>query len=285
MITMKTKNIFPIIIIALLLVMLLASLSFAQEERKIRMKEYTAQLADWQNRETTAKNGIAKEQASIDSLKKVKDDLDSQINSQWDEIYAMLGTDRAGVQAYRNNLAGISNQIDGLNALTPEELFQKRDEIKAIEDKIAEAKKDKIYLLSEMQDKVAALEGKLVQLKNRMPKSLYDNYTVVRGDYLWKISKKPNIYNDPMQWMKIYTYNREMIKNPDLIYPNWILKICRQTGPNEYLVVKCDFLKKIAANPQVLGDPTKWTKLYEANKSVIANPNLLYPYQILVVPK
>jgi nucleoid-associated protein YgaU len=54
---------------------------------------------------------------------------------------------------------------------------------------------------------------------------------------------------------------------------------------NEYLVVKGDNLKKIAGLPNVLNDPTKWTKLYEANKDVIRNDHMLYPNQILIIPK
>ncbi len=146
-----------------------------------------------------------------------------------------------------------------------------------------EAEKKKVSNLSEMQDLIAAIEGKLMQLKSKMPKSVYDMYTVVRGDYLWKISKKPDIYGDPYQWMKIYTYNRDMIKNPDLIYPDWSLKIPRKVGPNEYVVTKGDFLRKIAETQ--LGDPTQWVKIYEANKSVVKNKNLIYPYEILVLPK
>lgn len=44
-------------------------------------------------------------------------------------------------------------------------------------------------------------------------------YTVVKGDCLWKISGKEEIYNDPFMWPIIYHTNRDKIKNPDLIYP------------------------------------------------------------------
>ena len=197
----------------------------------------------------------------------------------------MIGTDAAGVEAYRQSLNQLESQVDGLSSLSSEELFQKRDELKDIESKLEEHKANRIYALSEMQDKVATIEGKLTLVKNRMPKSVYDDYNVVKGDYLWKISKKSEIYDDPMQWMKIYTYNRDMIKNPDLIYPDWVFKIPRKVGPNEYIVVKGEFLSKIASNPDVLGNPTEWTKLYEANKEIISDPNTIYPYQILVIPR
>jgi len=36
---------------------------------------------------------------------------------------------------------------------------------------------------------------------------------------------------------------------------------------------------------EVLNDPTRWTKLYESNKSVIADKNLIYPYMVLFIPR
>ena len=282
---MRAKKLFSVLIISVLTVLLVASVSFGQDARKIKMDDYKIQLAEWQKREADAKTQIDQLQKDIDALNQEIAGLNSDVDNEWNEIYSMLETDKAGVDAFRNELNRLEKQIDGLSALSSEELFQRRDEIKAIEDKLAEMKQSKIYLLTEMQDKVATIEGKLMRLKDKLPKSHFDNYTVMRGDYLWKISKKDDIYGDPMQWMKIYTYNREMIKNPDLIYPEWILKIPRQIGPNEYMVVRGDFLRKISGNPDVFGDPSGWTKIYEANKSVISDPNMIYPYQIFVIPK
>jgi nucleoid-associated protein YgaU len=48
-------------------------------------------------------------------------------------------------------------------------------------------------------------------------------YTVVAGDSLSKIAKK--LYGDGKKWRKIYEVNRDVIKNPDLIQPGWVLKI------------------------------------------------------------
>ena len=42
-------------------------------------------------------------------------------------------------------------------------------------------------------------------------------------DCLWKITKK--YYKNPYLWRKIYDANRDKIKNPNFIYPGWVLKI------------------------------------------------------------
>lgn len=252
-------------------------------QEKMTMDEYRQQLADWQKREADAKAEIPKVEAEITALKAELAALDEQLNKEWDDIYAMVGTDRAGVEAYRNDLKSLEAEVDGLMALSPEELFKRRAELDALQARLDEMKKSKIGQLSEMQDTIARIEGKMTQLRGRMPKAIYTEYNVQRGDYLWKISGKQDIYGDPYQWMRIYSYNRDQIKDPDLIYPQQIFKIQREVGPDEYLVAKGDFLGKIAKG---MGDPAMWRRLYEANKNIIGDdPSKLYPYTVLRIPR
>ncbi|MDZ7315383.1 MAG: LysM peptidoglycan-binding domain-containing protein [candidate division KSB1 bacterium] len=281
---MKETSKIVVLIVTALALTLGASLSFAQA--KMTMAEYNKQMAEWQARLEAAEKGKVECAAKNESLKKQIGELQAQTDQVWKEILALIGVDQAAVDAFRAELKALDAKCDGLLALSPEELFKKRADVNEIEAKLAELKKNRIAVLSEMQKLIAQIEGKLAQIKSKMPKAIYDTYTVVVGDYLWKISGKKDIYNDPMQWMRIYSYNRDQIKNPDLIYPNWVLKIQRECGPDEYLVAKGDYLQKIAANPQVLGDPTSWTKIYEKNKDIIGDdPNLIFPHTVLIIPK
>ena len=50
-----------------------------------------------------------------------------------------------------------------------------------------------------------------------------------------------------------------------------------------YTVVKGDSLSKIAKREY--GDPSKWRQIYEANKDVIDNPDLIEPGQDLIIPE
>ena len=49
------------------------------------------------------------------------------------------------------------------------------------------------------------------------------SYVVVSGDSLSKIAKRE--YGDAQKWPKIYEANRNIIKDPDLIYPGQELRI------------------------------------------------------------
>ncbi len=48
-------------------------------------------------------------------------------------------------------------------------------------------------------------------------------HTVVSGDSLSKIAKKH--YGDASKWRRIFEANRDLIKDPDEIYPGQTLKI------------------------------------------------------------
>jgi nucleoid-associated protein YgaU len=48
-------------------------------------------------------------------------------------------------------------------------------------------------------------------------------YTVQKGDSLSKIAKRE--YGDAQQWRRIFEANRNLIDNPDLIYPGQVLRL------------------------------------------------------------
>lgn len=260
-----------------------ATVSLAQE--KMSMEDYNAQLAQWQEREATAKKALDECGQASEEMKKESETIQGDIDATWKAIYDEIETDADAVAAYRQKLQELDAKVSGLLALSPEELFKKRDEVKEAEDMLAAFKMDRISALTDMQNMIAGIEGKLTQIKNKMPKAIYDEYSVVVGDYLWKVSGKADIYGNPMQWMRIYSYNKEQIKDPDLIYPEQILKIQREVGPEEYLVEKGDYLAKIAGKAEMMGDPSTWTKIYEKNKAIIGDdPNMIFPYTVLVIP-
>lgn len=51
----------------------------------------------------------------------------------------------------------------------------------------------------------------------------------------------------------------------------------------EYVIKSGDSLSKIAK--QFYGDAQKWNKIYEANKDIIKDPNLIHPNQKIKIPK
>jgi nucleoid-associated protein YgaU len=65
------------------------------------------------------------------------------------------------------------------------------------------------------------------EAKGKAEAGKMDTYVVKKGDSLWTIAKKKNIYNDSFLWPVIYDANKGKIKKANLIYPGQKLKIPR----------------------------------------------------------
>ncbi|MDH5407489.1 MAG: LysM peptidoglycan-binding domain-containing protein [Gammaproteobacteria bacterium] len=63
--------------------------------------------------------------------------------------------------------------------------------------------------------------------------SASSQYQVERGDSLWGISGRSNIYANPYQWPLIYKNNTARIKDADLIYPGQVFDINTDPSASE----------------------------------------------------
>ena len=191
-----------------------------------------------------------------------------------------MGATEAEVADFGRRLDALLRQLEGLDALAPEELAWRQGELDAAAEDLAEMKMSKISALPEMKAKIERAGKLLADLMIRAPKEL--SYEVMKGDHLWGIASKREIYNDPYMWPRIYRANKDQIDDPDLIYPKQVFNVPIAVGENQYLVTSGDFLTKIAE--AVYNDPTMWHKIYKANKQQIMEPNLVFPAQVLDIP-
>ncbi|UCF79396.1 MAG: LysM peptidoglycan-binding domain-containing protein [Candidatus Eiseniibacteriota bacterium] len=133
--------------------------------------------------------------------------------------------------------------------------------------------------LAKLQAEVSELEARKAE-RDRMP----ETYTVVEGDCLYKISGYEKIYADPLKWPRLYRANRDKIKDPNLIYPDWVLVVPRGF-PKEWVVYAGEYLSKIAGYWEIYDNSSEWPRIYEANKDQISDPDLIYPKQVLKIPR
>jgi nucleoid-associated protein YgaU len=66
-----------------------------------------------------------------------------------------------------------------------------------------------------------------------------------------------------------------VVKNPPVVAPS-------EPEKQFYTVKKGDYLSKIAK--EVYGNANKYNVIFEANKPMLKDPNLIYPGQVLVIP-
>ena len=55
----------------------------------------------------------------------------------------------------------------------------------------------------------------------------FDSYVVEKGDTLWSIAAKPEIYGDATKWRRIFNANKALLKSPDRIKAGMKLQIPR----------------------------------------------------------
>lgn len=108
-------------------------------------------------------------------------------------------------------------------------------------------------------------------------------YRVKDGESLWSIASAQ--LGDPLRWPLIYQANRGRIENPNLIHPDMELIIPFSSlpeGKRVYHVRSGDTLWAIARS--IYGDPSRWRRIYDANRDRIDAPALIRPGQQLFIP-
>jgi len=208
------------------LLLFISASTFAQEMTK----------EEWQNEMT-------REKAKLESLQKESATLQSDVNTLkntklqsyedcMNEVYALVGAKKADVDNFRtvvSELEGKINRKEGPKADREKDLLA--------------LKQNKISALPEFFDKVHVDMQKALDAWTETTdiKESDINYSVVKGDCLWKIAGKKDHYKNGFAWPKIYQANRDQIKNPNLIYPKQNFKIPSLTQDEK---AKYDKLKK-----------------------------------------
>jgi len=80
--------------------------------------------------------------------------------------------------------------------------------------------------LSELDQAIADIEAEI----KAKEEEIRNTYVVKPGDWLSKLAEYPEVYGwgNYARWKEIFNANKDLIKDPDLIYPDWKLKIPRE---------------------------------------------------------
>jgi nucleoid-associated protein YgaU len=202
-----------------------AGQTFAQQEMtkdewSAQMTEYKAKVADLQAKLTTVSSDVT-------ALTAQNTKADADIASCEDALYAMLGVTRADVAAFDKELTDMEARVAELQRMSDAELLNYRAEVERINARLAEMAQSKIALIPRYGNRVASLQEKVAGLMKSLQRE--KTYTVGTWsgdrDCLWNIAKKKDIYANAWMWPKIWQGNRDLIKDPDVIKPKWVLKI------------------------------------------------------------
>jgi nucleoid-associated protein YgaU len=217
-----------------LLMFLLVSLFFLVAASPAIGQEQKMTKDEWQSQMSTATQRITDlkaQSAALDSQKALLQaqsaKLDADVKACEDALYAMLGVTRADVEAYDKELSDMEKRVGDLQRMTDAELLGYKDEIGRMNDRLKEMAASKIALIPRYGERVHSLQDKVTALMQSLSKEkTYTVGTWARDrDCLWNIARKKDIYDNAWMWPKIWQGNRDMIKDPDIIKPRWVLKI------------------------------------------------------------
>ncbi|HVO73980.1 MAG TPA: LysM peptidoglycan-binding domain-containing protein [Ignavibacteriaceae bacterium] len=207
---MKLNN----LLIAILSLLLFFSVNIiaqeeGQEEKEMTEDEWEAEMASLRSQQESLTAEVNTLHQDVDKLK------GTQVQSMEDcmnELYAMVGATKADIDNFRNAVSELDGKI------------RRKEGPKADRQKDLDAlKMNKISALPEFFDKVHTQMQSALDAWVEAPTAI--EYTVVRGDHLWGIARKPQHYGNGFAWPVIYRANRDKIKNPDLIYPKQVFTV------------------------------------------------------------
>ena len=197
------------------LLILFSAATFAQEEKKMTKDEWQAEMTRLQTEQASLSKEDSSLKADISTLKSKEGNIESYDNCM-KELYQMVGATESDVDNFRTAVSELDGKIS------------RKEGPKADRQKDLDAlKMNKISALPEFYDKVHNQMQSALDAWVEAPKEV--DYTVVRGDCLWNIAKKPMFYGNGFAWPNIYKANRDKIKNPNLIFPKQVFKIPKLT--------------------------------------------------------
>jgi nucleoid-associated protein YgaU len=194
--------------LGILSLILIFSFSLLAQE-KMTKEEWEAEMARLKTQKESLTQEVNALNADITNLK------NQNIQSYEDcmnELYTMIGASKSDIDNFRtavNELSGKIGRKEGPKA-------DRQKDLNAL-------KMNKISALPEFFDKVHNQMQR--DLDSWVEEPTVKNYTVVKGDCLWRIAQKPEHYGNGFAWPVIYKANRDQIKNPDLIFPKQTFKI------------------------------------------------------------
>ncbi len=291
------KILLAVLILCMVMPALFAKVTYLNEEEYKKLSknerlsywtELETELESLQQRKADAIANSEKYTNDIQKATKKISDIDLEYSQLRSEIFQSLGVNETNTSSVEKKLNYFNSLLKDWKNMSDSQIWENSKAIKELVAEYNEYKKTNSAKIPDFRQDFVELDRKISgleqSLENARPKYSEDEYTVVKGDYLSKISGYKFIYNDPQKWGIIYRANRDQIKDPNILSIDQVLKIPRGL-PNSWKVYRGECLWKIASYPEVYGNGSKWPLVYRENKDQIKDPNIIFPNQVFRIPR
>ncbi|MBV6478720.1 MAG: hypothetical protein HGGPFJEG_01477 [Ignavibacteria bacterium] len=214
------------------------------EAEEVEMDEETwqAQMDEYTARKTDLESQISALETENAGLKKTLEDKTQTATNAVNAVWAGVGS-KAQYEEYKAKFGDCEKRVNACKGA---------DDAAAIEKDCWDylttfGINSRMKCLPEFWDRYNTMKKKIAECKEKSGAS--DNYTVVKGDCLYKIAGMKNIYGVPKLWPAIWEANKagvvsappkvaKTIPNPNLIYPGQVLKIPKLTDAQKEEALK-----------------------------------------------
>jgi len=194
---------------------------------------YMSEWAKYSKLKDSLNAAMSSKQATIDGLNADKNQKQSAYDKLKGDYNSWVGED---IDGFRKRFADLESQINSRTG-SCEDAKKKLDAITS----------SKARCLNEFWDRYNAMVKKYADwcLGGPVAKKCDKEYKVVKGDCLWKIAGKKDIYGNPRLWPKIWDANKNgiisgtpsTIPNPNRIYPGQVLCIPAMTDAEKQMML------------------------------------------------
>ncbi len=185
-----------------------------EEEWQKQMDENTAMKADLMGR-------LDQLSKDIDNLKKQNTEKDAAVVKAEEDLYASVGSTKSDVAQFRANFEKVEKAL--------KDKKESKEDVQKAYDLLS---LNKARCLPEFYERWKKMKAAL----DAWGPEKKAGYTVVKGDCLYKIAGKKEIYNNVKMWPVLWEANEKgvisapprvpkTIKNPHWIYPGQVLTV------------------------------------------------------------
>ena len=211
-----------------LMIAVLLCVGVAQAQEKMTKEQWQQEIGKYTSMVNDLKGKIKTLGDQVTALQSQSSNLDADLEKCLDELYALVGSDRAKAAAYRAEIEAAENKANELMRLSDADLMARSSEVSDLAATVKGLWENKLSLIPEFWDRLTALNDKVKSLQATLAGG-GKTYTVGTWkrdrDCLWNISKKKDIYDNAWMWPKIWQGNRDQINDPDIIHTGQKLKI------------------------------------------------------------
>lgn len=193
-------------------------------EDELLLMEWEKQMSDLNAKKLALLGQLDASNKDIDKLKNQSADMDKQLADAENSLYSSVGMNKNSMSDFRKKFDETEKKINNKLGSCEDAKKMYFNEIDA----------SKAKCLPEFFARYLAMKSKLDAWCKESGKT--GQYTVVKGDCLWKIAGKSEIYSNNNYWPKLWEANEEgvisapprtpkKVINPNLIYPGQVLKV------------------------------------------------------------